>query len=100
VPLLNNTPPYTLFIICNSTVSFLIGGSCSFGGGHEFLLVSASLNFDRAQVWFSDYKAAMKEIRPSEVNCSLLNYGIRSLVLVFSKRLGKVNQFMDISAKL
>jgi hypothetical protein len=33
---------------CNSTVSSLIGGSCSFGGGNEFLLVSASLNFDRS----------------------------------------------------
>jgi hypothetical protein len=42
----------------------------------------------------------MKEIRPSEVNCNLLSYGIRSLVLVCSKRLGKVNQFMDISTEL
>jgi hypothetical protein len=33
---------------CNSTVSSLIGGSCSFGGGNEFLPVSASLNFDRS----------------------------------------------------
>jgi hypothetical protein len=29
-----------------------------------------------------------------------LSYGIRNLVLVCSKRLGKVNQFMDISTKL
>jgi hypothetical protein len=66
--------------------------SCSFGGGNEFLPLSTSINFFyRAQVQFSDYKAAMKEIRPSEVNCSLLSYGIRSLVLVCSKRLGKVN---------
>jgi hypothetical protein len=74
--------------------------SCSFGGGNEYLPVSASLNFDRAQVQFSDYKAVKKEIRPSEVNCSILSYGIRSLVLVCSKRLGKVNQFMDIFTKL
>jgi hypothetical protein len=43
---------------------------------------------------------AVKEIRPSEVNCNLLSFGIRSLVLVCSKRLGKVNEFMDISTKL
>jgi hypothetical protein len=79
---------------------YLIGGSCSFGGGNEFQPILASLNFDRTQVRFSDYKAAMKEIRPSEINCSLLSYGIRSLVLVCSKKLGKVNQFMDISTKL
>jgi hypothetical protein len=48
--------------------------SCSFGGGNEFLPLSTSINFFyRAQVQFSDYKAAMKEIRPSEVNCSLWN---------------------------
>jgi hypothetical protein len=62
--------------------------------------VSASLNFDMAQVRFSNYKAAMEEIQPSEVSCSLLSYGIRNSVLVCSKRLGKVNQFIDISTKL